>query len=68
MSHPVSIHIGGANIVRRELSSRPLTLSDPICITTLSEGRFVEVNESFLNISGYERQELIGQTSLDLGF
>jgi PAS domain S-box-containing protein len=39
---------------------------EPITISTLSEGRYVDVNESFLRASGYRREEVIGQTSLDL--
>jgi len=39
---------------------------DPITITTLGEGRYVEVNNSFLEISGYKRQEVIGRTAFDL--
>ncbi len=37
-----------------------------IGISTLGEGRFLEVNESFLEIFGFTRGEVIGQTSLDL--
>jgi PAS domain S-box-containing protein len=39
---------------------------DPIRITTVSEGRYVEVNESFSDLSGYTRDEVIGKTSNDL--
>ena len=43
---------------------------NPIAITTLSEGRFVEVNPSFLRMSGYTREEIIGclAADLNLGF
>ena len=37
-----------------------------ICISTLNEGRFVEVNESFCRLSGYVRDELLGKTSVEL--
>ena len=37
-----------------------------ISIATLSEGRFIDVNESFLQLMGYSRDEIIGRTSLDL--
>lgn len=39
---------------------------DWIAITTLSEGRFIEVNDAFLNITGYKREEVIGKTSAEL--
>ncbi len=40
---------------------------DFITISTLEDGRFVDVNESFLRSSGYSRQEVIGRTTSDLG-
>ncbi len=39
----------------------------PISITTLSEGLYLDVNETFLSLLGYTREEVIGQTSLELG-
>ncbi|MBD2438393.1 PAS domain S-box protein [Nostoc sp. FACHB-110] len=39
---------------------------DPITISTLHEGRFIEVNDSFIRLSGYEPAEVIGHTALDL--
>ena len=41
---------------------------EPITIATASEGRYVDVNESFLRITGYQRDEVIGRTSLELKF
>jgi PAS domain S-box-containing protein len=38
----------------------------PICVSTLAEGRFVDVNKSFLRWLGYSREEIIGQTPLQL--
>ncbi len=40
---------------------------DMFSITTLKEGRFVEVNDAYLDLLGYERNEVIGHTSHDLG-
>lgn len=37
-----------------------------ITITTIKEGRFIEVNDSFLRMLGYSREEVIGQSSLQL--
>ncbi|MEH2424509.1 MAG: PAS domain S-box protein [Nostoc sp.] len=39
---------------------------DSITISTIQEGRFIEVNDSFVNLSGYERDEVIGKTSFEL--
>jgi PAS domain S-box-containing protein len=41
---------------------------EPISIATLDEGRYIDVNESFLRITGYRRSEVIGRTSLELKF
>jgi two-component system, cell cycle sensor histidine kinase and response regulator CckA len=41
----------------------PLFLS----ITTAGEGRFMEVNDSFVEKSGFRRDEIIGRTDLELG-
>ncbi|OLP17474.1 hypothetical protein BST81_15980 [Leptolyngbya sp. 'hensonii'] len=38
-----------------------------ITITTLREGRLIEVNDSFVELTGYQREEVIGRTTLDLG-
>jgi len=42
--------------------------SNPIAcgISTIAEGRFIDVNTSFLNLFGYRREEVIGQTSAEL--
>lgn len=39
---------------------------DAITITTVDEGRYIEVNDSFLSLSEYTREEVIGRTSLEL--
>ncbi|MGV0026206.1 PAS domain-containing sensor histidine kinase [Phormidesmis priestleyi] len=36
-------------------------------LATFEEGRFFEVNDSFCRMLGYSRQEILGQTTLDLG-
>ncbi|MEG3437953.1 PAS domain S-box protein [Pannus brasiliensis CCIBt3594] len=41
---------------------------DPMSLNTLGEGgRYVEVNDSFLELSGYSREEIIGRTPKDVG-
>lgn len=39
----------------------------PMSITTLNEGRYIDVNDSFLNVSGCTRDEVIGHTTSELG-
>jgi PAS domain S-box-containing protein len=40
---------------------------NPISITTLKEGRCLDVNDSFLRTTGYQREEIVGRTTLELG-
>ena len=42
--------------------------SNPIacCISTLKDGRFLDVNTCFLKLFGYSREEIIGQTSAEV--
>jgi PAS domain S-box-containing protein len=40
---------------------------DSITITTLAHGRYLDVNDSFLRITGYHRDEVIGHTAVELG-
>ena len=44
--------------------------SSPLAITisTQAEGRYLDVNEAFLQLLGYERQDVIGRGALELGF
>jgi PAS domain S-box-containing protein len=35
-------------------------------VTTIEDGIYIEVNETFLNILGFEREEIIGRKSTDL--
>ena len=41
---------------------------EPMSIATVSEERYLDVNESFLRVTGYRREEVVGRTSLDLNF
>jgi len=38
----------------------------PMSLTSLASGKYLDVNESFLQMSGYRRDEVIGKTSLEL--
>jgi len=37
-----------------------------ITISMINDGRFIEVNDSFLRLTGYSREEVIGHTSMEL--
>ena len=49
---------------RKAFSANP----EPITIATMEEGRYIDVNDSFLRVTGYRREEVIGRTSLELHF
>lgn len=55
----------------RESNQRFSTVfhASPVGITVshMESGTFIDINESFLKMCGYERAEVIGRTSLDLG-
>lgn len=48
----------------RAFHSAPLLMT----ISSLDEGRYIEVNEAFVRATGYTRERAIGQTSVELGF
>ena len=53
--------------ISEEKFSKGFRLSpDAMTITTVEDGRFVEVNDTFLNITGYSREETISHTVLEL--
>ncbi len=43
------------------------TSLDMIFVSRLDTGEFIEVNKSFLDALGFDREEVLGKTSLDLG-
>jgi two-component system, cell cycle sensor histidine kinase and response regulator CckA len=54
----------GEERFRKAFNANP----EPILIATFSDARFVDVNESFLRVTGYRREEVIGRTCLELRF
>ena len=51
------------SLFAKAFRSSPLSIT----ISTLSEGRYVDVNHAFLQMLGYERRDVIGRTSVELG-
>lgn len=47
----------------KAFNASPMTVS----ITSLTTGRLVEVNDTFVNVTGYSRDQVIGKTTLELG-
>jgi PAS domain S-box-containing protein len=41
--------------------------SDSITVSRLNDGRFIDVNEQFEKTTGYNRADVVGKTSLELG-
>ena len=41
---------------------------EPMTISSIAEGRYLDVNEAFLRVTGYAREEVIGHTCHDLNF
>ncbi len=39
---------------------------DPMTISTLAEGRYIDVNDSFVRLSGYEHDQAVGKTAFEL--
>ncbi len=38
----------------------------PMSITTVADGRFIDVNDAFLSVSGYTREDVIGRTAAEV--
>lgn len=73
--------IGGFNRLLEELTVRQETLKeseeryrtifrtspDAVSLTRLADGRFLDINDGHTKMFGWERQDIIGKTSLDMG-
>jgi len=42
-------------------------IPDPVVISRLKDGVFLDVNEAFLRSAGYLKEEVVGRTSIELG-
>ena len=47
----------------KAFDASPLALT----ISSLTTGKLVEVNGTFINVTGYTREEALGKTTLELG-
>lgn len=52
----------------RKFATAFLKNAIPAAITTIKEGRYVEVSDSFLMLMGLERSAVVGNTSTGIGF
>ncbi len=52
-----------AELFKKAFRSSPVGM----VISRLEDGRIIEVNQAFAKLSGFERKELIGRTSVELG-
>jgi diguanylate cyclase (GGDEF)-like protein/PAS domain S-box-containing protein len=44
------------------------TSADGIAVSQMNAGRYLDVNKAFLDLMGYQREELLGHTSFELNF
>ncbi len=44
------------------------TSLDGICISQLRDGLYIDANHAFLHLMGYEREDVVGRTSLEMNF
>lgn len=56
-----------ANFSEEKFSKAFYYSPDVITISTLNEGRYIEVNDACLQVTGYKRSEIIGHTAHELG-
>ncbi len=78
LGEPIAMHLIARDITARKEAEEALRRSEQkfskafrsspntIAITTLKDGKFIEVNDSFTHITGYTRDEVIGRNSKDI--
>ncbi|MFX1237303.1 MAG: PAS domain S-box protein, partial [Promethearchaeota archaeon] len=76
--NPIGFMSSSMDITDRKLNEQRLIRSEEqfcktfhesvvlMCITTIDEGKIIEVNNSFLKTFGFSREEVIGKTSREL--
>ena len=69
--HDITEHkLAEAELIKSEERFGKAFRNNPLAVTisTEAEGRYLDVNEAFLNLLGYQRREVIGRTSAELRF
>lgn len=51
---------------KQDFSRAFLSSPTAVCVNTVAEGRFLDVNDAWERISGYRREEVVGRTTLEL--
>src|SRR5262245_16925025 len=62
-SRSPSVSHASADTLAKAFSLSPTVIT----LTSLSDGRFIEVNDSFVRLSGFSREESVGKTPVELG-
>jgi PAS domain S-box-containing protein len=64
MARDISEHHEAQRILRESQATlRKIfdSIADPLCVTDMSDGSYLDVNDAFLNNFGYSREEVIGK-------
>jgi PAS domain S-box-containing protein len=56
------------NIIENKFAKAFLQNSVPMAITAIKDGRYIDVSDAFLDLMGLLRDEVIGNTSIGIGF